>query len=57
MQPLFAVHGSGNDTQTTKVIEQIVFDMVESRLCLSHRFGFNTECQVLGFGQAIVALR
>ena len=27
MQPLFAVHGSGNDTQTPKVIEQIVFDM------------------------------
>ena len=57
MQPLFAVHGSGNDSQTTKVIEQIVFDMVESRLCLSHGFGFNAECQVLGFGQAVVALR
>lgn len=57
MQPLFAVHGSGNDTQTPKVIEQIVFDMVESRLCLPHGFGFNAECQVLGFGQAVVALR
>lgn len=34
MQPLFAVHSGGNDTQTTKVIEQIVFDMVESRLYL-----------------------
>ena len=31
--------------------------MVESRLCLPHGFGFNAECQVLGFGQAIVALR
>ena len=52
-----AIHGRCHNTQTAEVIEQVIFNMVQPRLCLFHGTCFNTEGQILRLCQTVVALR
>ena len=52
-----AVHRGCDNTQTAEVVKQVVFDVLKSRLCLSHRISFNAESQELSLCQTVVALR
>ena len=52
-----AVHRVSDNTQTTEVIEQVIFDVLKSRFCLSHGVRFNAESQELCLCQTVVALR
>ena len=52
-----AVQRGCHNTQTAEVVEQVIFDVVQSRLCLFHGACFNAESQILGLCQTVVALR
>ena len=55
-QPLFTIHRSCNDTQATEIIEKVIFNMSQSRFCLTHGLCLDTEGQIFCFGQAIISL-
>ena len=55
-KPFLAIHRGCHHTQTAEVVEQVIFDMVQSRLCLTHGLCFNAEGQVLSLCQTVIAL-
>ena len=57
LQAFLAVQHLCHDAQSAEVVQNIRLNMDQPRLCLLHGFRFNTEGQVLGLGQAVVALR
>ena len=56
MQSFLTVERMSHNSQATEVIEQIVLNVVQSRLCLLHGIRFDAESQELGLCQTVVAL-
>ncbi|EJX09108.1 hypothetical protein EVA_02778 [gut metagenome] len=55
-ESLFSVHGRSNHAQTAEVIEQIIFNVLQSWLCLFHGICFNTKCEKFCFSQTVISL-
>ena len=56
LQAFLSIQHLRHNAQSAEVVQDIRLDMDQPRLCLLHRFRFNTEGQVLGLGQTVVAL-
>ena len=57
MQSFLTVERVSHNSQATEVVEQIVLNVVQSRLCLLHGIRFDAESQELSLCQTVVALR
>ena len=55
-QPLDTIQGLCLHTQSVKVVEQIVLDVVKPGLDLCHAFALHTKGDEFGLGQTIIAL-
>ena len=55
LEPLLAVQQLCSNTQPVEVVHQVNFDVVEAGFCLLHGICFNSEGQILGLGQTVVA--
>ena len=55
-KPFLAIHRGCHHTQTAEIVEQVIFDMVQPRFCLTHGLCFNAEGQVFGLGQTVITL-
>ena len=56
LQALFPGQHLSHNTQPSKIVQKIGLDVDEPRLCLLHGFCLDAEGQVLGLGQAVIAL-
>ena len=56
LQAFLAVQRFSPDTEPAEVVEKVILHMDETGLCLPHAVRFNAEGQILGLGQAVVAL-
>ena len=56
LEPFLAVQKLGRNAQAMEVVHKVNLNVVEARLGLLHGVSFNSKCQVLAFGEAVVAL-
>ena len=54
---LLAIQDYRSYSQSTKVVQEVRLDVNQARFCLLYRFRLDAKRKILGFGQAIVALR
>ena len=56
LEPVVAVQDLRPDAQLFEVVQEIVLHMLQPGLCLLHGVRLDTESQILGLGQTVIAL-